>query len=68
VVNKDNWEQYQKYIRALPDNGLKNLQKKIEYQVENEERKLRKQQLFEQREKELDFINEVILGRKNEAK
>jgi hypothetical protein len=61
---KDTWEQYKKYLRNLPLNGLKNIQKRIEYEAENEERKLRKQQLFEQREKELDFINEVISNRK----
>lgn len=65
-MTKDTWEQYKKYLRGLPLNGLKNIQKRLEYQLENEEMRLRKQQLFEKAEKELDFINEVILSR-NEA-
>jgi len=64
---KDTWPQYKKYLQHLPINGLNNLRNKLEYQLENEERKLRKQGLFEKSEKELDFINEVILSR-NETK
>ena len=67
VVHKDSWEQYKKYLRGLPLNGLQNIQKRLEYQVDNEGMRLRKQQLFEKTEKELDFINEVIESR-NEAK
>lgn len=66
-MTKDPWPQYKKYLQNLPLNGLYNIRNRLKYQVKNEERILRKRGTFDQRKKELDFINEEIL-RRNEAK
>lgn len=62
-MTKDNWQQYKKYIQSLSLETIKKLQKDKENKVENESHILRKRGIFEQTEKELDFINDEIMKR-----
>lgn len=65
-MNQDSWLQYKKYLQVLSFAGLKTLRDRVANEIKNEERRLIKQQIFDQRKKELDCIDEVILG-KDEA-
>jgi predicted ester cyclase len=64
VKNIYDWEDFKKYILGLSKEGIESVQKRIDDEIQNEERKLRSRGTFERKEKELDFINEVISSRK----
>lgn len=59
-MTKENFSQYKKYIQSLSLETIKKLQKDKENKVENESHILRKRGIFEQVEKELTIIDEVL--------